>query len=112
MELNEFVENALTQLLEGVIAAQSKAAKIVGEISPHILDDNQIKLGFLNASGQSASVIKFDVALSVSEGSGTNAGINVLGGAINLGAGGQSAIENSTVSRIQFSVPIVLPRNS
>ncbi|KKL18993.1 hypothetical protein LCGC14_2469950 [marine sediment metagenome] len=109
MELNEFVENALSQLLQGVSAAQSKAAEIGGEINPRINDNNQTKLGFLNSSGLSASIVKFDVALTASEGSGTKAGISVLGGAVNLGAGGQSSNENSVVSRIQFSVPIVLP---
>ena len=109
MELNEFVENALTQLIEGVHAAQDKAKEVGGEINPHINDGNQTKLGFLNASGRSAAIVNFDVALTASEGTGTNAGISVLGGAINLGAGGQSSNENSVVSRIQFSVPVVMP---
>ena len=112
MELNEFIEATLLQIIEGVNSAGSKAAEFGGEVNPRINADQkeESKHGFLNASGRSAAIVRFDVALSASEGTGTKGGISVLGGAINLGAGGHSSQENSTVSRIQFSVPLILPR--
>lgn len=111
MELKEFIENALIQLLEGISSAQEKAKEIGGEVNPYLNDESQSKHGFLNSSGDSAAVVNFDVALTATEGTGTKAGISVLGGAINLGAGGQSSNESSVVSRIKFSVPVVLPKS-
>ena len=109
MELNEFIENALTQIIDGVNAA-AKHAKDNGAI---IDPANDKGMTFDNAAttGRKIAEVNFDVALSVSEGTGTKAGISVLRGAINLSAGGQSTAENSVVSRIRFVVPMALPKH-
>lgn len=109
MELKDFIDNALTQIMEGVSSAQKKIDEFGGVINPHMHGGKQVQLGLHYTSEGSASVVKFDVALSVTEGTNTKAGISVLGGAINLGAGGQSSNQNTVVSRLEFSVPIVLP---
>jgi len=107
MELKDFIETALTQLIEGVNSASKFAKSNGAEINPASLK-GELNGGY-NANRKVAD-IKFDIAIAVSEGTGTKAGISVLGGAINLGAGGESKAENSVVSRIQFTVPIALPK--
>lgn len=109
MELKDFIDNALTQIMEGVGSAQKKIDEFGGVINPQMHGGKQVQLGLLYTSEGSASIVKFDVALSVIEGTDTKAGISVLGGAVNLGASGQTTNENSVVSRLEFSVPIVLP---
>lgn len=111
MELKEFVAETLTQILEGVSNAHSKAKELGGEVNPHLMSDHKemSKYGILWAGGQAAPVVQFDVALTVVEGSGVKAGIGVFGGAINIGTSGESTNENTSVSRVKFSVPVVLP---
>jgi small neutral amino acid transporter SnatA (MarC family) len=53
--------------------------------------------------------VKFDVAVTVGEGTGTKGGIAVFVGAIGLGSQGESKTSQSSVSSIQFEVPISLP---
>jgi hypothetical protein len=55
-------------------------------------------------------LVDFDVAIEVSESTGTNAeaGLSVASFA-KLGAGGKSAKSNSTSNRISFKVPLALP---
>lgn len=107
MELKDFIETALTQLIDGLNSAASYAKEHGAEVNP--ANEN----GKLNRSmmlDRRVAEVKFDIAIAVSEGSGTKAGISVLGGVINLGAGGESKAENSVVSRIQFTVPMALPK--
>ena len=53
--------------------------------------------------------IEFDVAVTVTEGTQTKGGIGVFMGAVGLGSQGQSSNQNASVTRIKFSVPLVLP---
>ncbi len=59
-----------------------------------------------------AQMINFDVALTVTEGTGTKGGIGVVTGIFTLGSAGQSEAESSTVSRVKFAIPVVLPESS
>jgi hypothetical protein len=111
MDLKEFVTQTLTQIAAGVREAQVPAKALGAEVNPHLMTNwpEAAKLGFLNASGRFAPIVQFDVALTVSEGTGTKGGIGILAGAINLGSSGQSQNEQSVVSRVKFSVPLALP---
>jgi hypothetical protein len=112
MELNDFVSQTLTQIVEGVKDAQVKLSDSGVEINPHLNSSHSEmgKQGMLwTSSATAAQIVKFDVALTVTEGTGTKGGIGVFAGAVNLGSSGQSQSENSSVSRIQFSVPMTLP---
>ncbi|HWN95440.1 MAG TPA: hypothetical protein VNT99_10440, partial [Methylomirabilota bacterium] len=53
--------------------------------------------------------IDFDVAVTAEKGSETKGGIGIHVGTIALGTQGRSENTNSTVSRIRFSIPMVLP---
>jgi hypothetical protein len=113
VDLREFITQTLTQIASGVRDAQATARSVGAEVNPHITTTwpEASKHGFLNASERFASIVQFDVALTVTEGTNTKGGIGVFAGAINLGSSGQSQNEQSTVSRIKFTVPIVLPAN-
>lgn len=113
MDLKEFVSQTLMQIAAGVKNAQADVTSLGGEINPHI--NTSIaelgKQGFLWAGGRLAQVVQFDVALTVAEGAGTKGGIGVFVGAVSLGSAGESKSENTSVSRVKFSVPLVLPRS-
>jgi len=104
MELHEFVTTTLVQIQQGVqeAIAQSQQRGLKGAINPiwgaadrH--DPNYVR------------DVAFDVAVTVidrTEGSG-GAAINVL--SVKLGGEMSQGAENSHVSRVQFSIPLIAP---
>lgn len=111
MNLKDFIAETLAQIVDGVKEAQSRAAQVGATINPPISTEASlaIKHGIVYARGEAAQFVQFDVALTATEGSGTKGGIGVVVGAFTLGSTGQSQTENSSLSRVKFSVPLVLP---
>jgi hypothetical protein len=66
----------------------------------------------MTSTGMPIRNVEFDVALTVAEGTGTKGGIGIVAGASALGSTGQSTAQNSSVSRVQFNVPLALPLQS
>lgn len=91
MELDEFVKKSLLQLLAGIDGAQKEGK--YGCVVPKRPD----------AFNQN---VKFDVAVTVEEGVGTDVGakINVFGSKVGAEVDGRKNTE--TVTRISFSVPV------
>ena len=111
MELREFVAVTLTQIVEGVKEAQTRSKDHGAQVNPSLSTSAELaaKHGILIASGSAAQLVQFDVALTATEGTRTKGGIGVVVGVVALGSTGQSQAENSSVSRVKFSVPLVLP---
>ena len=113
MDLKDFIAQTLTQIVEGVQAAQSEIQAKGAKVNPGFVGDyKEIAKsggGLLCATGGTAQIVEFEVALTVSEGTGTKGGIGVFAGAVSLGSAGQSSAENKSVSRVKFSVPLALP---
>ena len=114
MDLKEFVTLTLEQIIGGVKDAQLHTKGHGASINPHFMGgvDVAAKQGLLMTSSGAAQLVHFDVALTAAEGQGTKGGIGVAGGLINIGAAGHSQQENSTVSRVSFSVLLTLPHES
>lgn len=113
MKLNEFATAVLTDIIAGVTNAQRDAAHARdGEINP-LLSTQQGELQdqgrMVTRWGQLVQTVKFDVAVTVEEGTGTKGGIGIFMGVIGLGSQGESKESQATVSRIQFEVPVSLP---
>jgi len=114
MELKEFVRQTIAEIAEGVGEAQQDVASKGACVNPALLGrvSNASDLGFLPTSAGVASILQFDVALSAKEGTDTKGGIGVVSGFVNLGSSGASNAENSSISRVQFNVPVALPRGN
>jgi len=113
MDLKEFISETLSQIVSGVKGAQESAKRHGAEINPELFGNVQelAKEGIVQTnSGGSTTIVEFDVALTVTEGTGTKGGIGVFTGMVNLGSSGQSKSENISVSRVQFKVPLALPK--
>lgn len=112
MELKDFISQTLSQIIEGVTDAKDLAKQHDAQINPSISSSHAElgKQGMLFSINGAVQIVKFDVALTITEGSGTKGGIGIFSGAINLGSSGESQSQNVSVSRVQFSVPISLPR--
>lgn len=92
MNVQEFVKEALIQVLSGIDAAQETANELGGRVGGKAVDFHPIQ---------------FDIALVTVEQSDSGGGIRVAG----IGGGGQESTRESSTSRIQFSVPVRHPSN-
>jgi hypothetical protein len=101
MDLENFVQESLNQIFNGVKGAQESAAKSGGEINPKVSGK-----GTFDHTGRIIHPIEFDVAVTVVETGNVNGGISVMG----VGLKGASSESNTSVSRIKFNVPISLPK--
>ena len=117
MELKAFVTTALTEIINGVKDAQLDVKHpSEGQINPSLLVQGtsngslNVPLGcLLSAQKQFIQSVKFDVAVTVEQGTGTKGGIGIFMGAVGLGSQGESKASQTSVSRIQFEVPVAFP---
>ncbi|WP_311066102.1 hypothetical protein [Halomonas sp. DWK9] len=111
MQLDDFVAETLIQIVNGVkkarqatgiqgIGAQPSKAPSANSSNPDII---------ITAHGASAQSVRFDVALTVSEDTGTSAKIGVVSGILNGGGTMEDKSQNTSVSRVQFAIPVILP---
>jgi len=111
IKLEDFVANSLIQIIKGVKRAQTEAEETGAVISPlmRTTTDNSSIGHAENLGGQPCYKITFDVAVTVNEESGTTGGIGVAAGIFHLGTKGEISDTFANTSRIQFSIPVVLP---
>lgn len=118
MNLEDFISATLTQIAHGIESASNNLEASNALISPRNIQPvpkNEFKIyGYLESREQSKYLrvveqIEFDVALTASKGEGKKGGIGVMVGSIGLGVQGRKEEENSSVSRVKFRVPMVLP---
>jgi hypothetical protein len=101
MNLEDFVKESLGQIFRGVQGAAS-VAKATGAT----IDPRQYGVpGTTDDFGRNIQSIMFDVAVTVTETGDVKGGISVMG----IGVKGAASELSSTVSRIKFNVPVVLP---
>lgn len=113
MELKDFVAQALTAIVEGVVEAQKLTQNHGALVNPGGLTRTTQAISndaiWDNRTNNFARNVAFDVAITVEEGTATKAAIGVVAGILNFGAGGGSDNREKAMSRIQFSVPVLLP---
>jgi len=112
VNLQEFIKNALSQIVAGVADAQTEAKKHGATVGSDEVYGNLGEAKVItDAQGRPISYIEFDVALAEANATDTKGGIGVFLGSVGLGSQGASHGESSTHSRIKFAVPIVFPGN-
>ena len=110
MKLSEFVRETLNSVVSGVVLSQKDLEKTNAIINPSTIDEN----GFisLNYGNKRVINISFDVAVTVDNIEGDEAGIKVSVANFFSGkVGGESKTANQKVSRVSFEIPVLLPIN-
>lgn len=118
MDLRNFIKEALVQIAQGIDDASNELADSSAIVNPRNVatgvgtKDSKV-YGYL-ASGtnqlqQVVQSINFDVAVSVAKGNETKGGVGLMVGVVALGSQGKTDSTDSSQSRIQFSIPMVLP---
>ena len=108
MELKEFIQITLQQIVEGVANAQKETAPIGAVINPSGVGYTQN--GQWNRYDHAMPyAVEFDVGLTTTDKKGASEGIGVFLGSINLGKKNDSGVENIAITKVKFTVPLVLP---
>ncbi len=121
MDISDFVEQSLIQIINGVARAQKVAPRYEYDgrdgdtVNPRVMDraDYAPKGKYYSSvQGDLVQFVGFDIAVTVESGSEAkgSGGLKVLG----IGgaeAGGRLTESTSSVSRIRFEVPIALPHS-
>jgi len=112
LDLKEFISDTLTQIAEGIRDAQARSGEHgawISPVGPRMPTRDGAKTISATAGYAYLDEIKFDVAITATEATaaGGHGGVKIF--AASIGASGSLSSQNSAVSRIQFSVPIVLP---
>jgi len=108
MELSDFITEVLVQIASGVRDAQKEEKGKGCIIVPEGLKSFD-KMNY--GDGVHVSNVIFDIALSVNEQEQKRKGINVLSSFIGGGLNKNTENISSTISRISFSVQMILPRS-
>ena len=104
MNLKEFVEETLSEILDGVRAAQKKeGGSTVGALTSAAFKHvNLVELGGIGY----LAIIEFDVSVAAETAAGGKGGLRVM----SIGVEGGGEHKSSETSRVKFSVPVVLPQ--
>ena len=108
MELKDFVKATLEQIVEGAALAQAAIKDRGGVVNPSNMSfqrDGQ----WNNYQHAMPQEVRFDVGLTSTGKTGSAEGIGVFLGSISLGKRNDSGSEEVAVTRVQFTVPLVLP---
>ncbi len=108
MELKDFVEETLLQIIQGVKSAQEKGLKDGAIISPGYIDTKNQRSTY-NGTEYTINEVEFEVELTVTEGKENKKGIGVAFGSFAIGGQNKSDANNTSLTKIKFSVPVGLP---
>ena len=108
MELKEFITDVLQQINDGVIDAQ-KAGVFVNPRKMYNRTKASYKYVVDGVDDQERlQIVDFEVGLTNEEGSGGGK-FGVSFGGVSLGVDSGGKTSNSAVTRIRFSIPMLLP---
>ncbi len=108
MELKDFIKETITQIVDGVVESQDAIGHHGAEINPKKVQFKEAGQYNYYNSGK-PQMVEFDVGLTSIQKTGSAEGIGVFLGAISLGKKNDQGTEHTAVSRIRFSLPLVLP---
>lgn len=107
IELKEFVEEAISQIVDGITAAQKRVETSGAIVSPRKSNSkNNVEI-----EGKLYSVqnIEFEVSLANMSGEGGKVGFGVTFGAWGFGSNTKIEGQAKSATNIRFSIPIVFP---
>lgn len=110
MELKEFVSQSLQQIFEGICDAQKNTKELGGSIATKVIApqrDHQSVLGFNHKDA--VMLVEFDISLDTVDSTNSKAGFGLFVTAFGGGAQTGSSLSNNQLSRLGFSVPVILP---
>jgi len=112
MELKEFVQETLRQLIDGVASVTDFARQHGAVVNPQTLefvsDSGQSDM-WCEVTGRVSSKVAFDVAVTAREATEAGGKAGVFLTPFKLGAEGKRDWSSQNVSRINFALQVLLP---
>lgn len=102
MELKEFISKALIDIAEGAKEADTHLSGMGGMVNPR-------DQGYDCRTECKPCEINFSIAVSESESRTKGSGISVVFGSVGLGRTGKENRSGDTVSRLDFTIRVILP---
>ena len=111
MDIKDFVKSTITQISEAVKELNAELS-YDGKGTIVNPSDVQKSKGSVSSSVDlkyNVTDIVFDLYVSAESGSETSGKIGIFSSIVGIGAAGKSDDSNKQVSRIQFTIPVLLP---
>jgi hypothetical protein len=112
MDLKEFVSETLISIVSGVADAQKKVEELDAKVNPAGLRTNYKSTDnavWDHSNNNYAQIITFDVAVTAEDNAKAGAKVKVIAGLFGADVNAETGNKNSLVTRVKFSVPILLP---
>ncbi|OOQ62163.1 hypothetical protein [Mucilaginibacter pedocola] len=115
INLKDFISEAITQITEGIIQAQSLNADKGCIVNPKIIQTIGAPDGItykIDSGGQNSgtvSVLKFDLIIDANEKSEIGGRLKVMAGVVGIGAGGKNEVNTSVNNKLTFAIPVMFP---
>ena len=112
MDLNEFVNTVLLQIVQGVKGSQDAITKLGGAVNPAIDAFNKNAATYFGTieAMHHVFLVDFDVAVSVAEGVDKSAGAKLtVASFLGVGAAVEASHSTSATNRVSFKIPLALP---
>jgi hypothetical protein len=107
LELKEFIEETLVQIVSGVKAAQKKCADTGAIISPRLANKNGVTQ--IADKSYSFQLIEFEAVLGELKENEEGSSIGVMLANLGLGAKMKSEERSTSQTKVKFTVPVILP---
>ena len=108
MELDKFIEETILQIVKGVKSSQEKAKESGALINPECAMSNGGRV--YTQHRKYIDLIDFEVGLTNVDGKEEKGGIGVFFGGFGIGGSENSDVQNTSITKVKFSVPIILPQ--
>lgn len=109
MDVKEFTKQTLLQIVEGVQEANEVMESSGAYVTNEALYNS--KGATLSAKRLNVVEIDFDVAITTTDTEGSNGGAGIkVASFMNIGGNMESKSENQTISRIRYTLPLVIKK--
>lgn len=117
INLKDFIKEAITQITDGIIEAQTLNSSKGCIINPPEIQTigtpESITYRIVNGgNGGTISILSFDLAIAASEKLDGGAGLKVISGFLNVNGKIQKSDSNSVTNHLTFSIPVAFPMAS
>jgi hypothetical protein len=107
LDLEDFVATSLEQIVKGVKRAQDAVLETGAKINSKVNKLTELRD---HQTGISMQYVEFDLAVTASDSTKTGGGLKAGVAVLSANFGGGSDSQHSSVTRIKFTVPLVLPK--
>lgn len=109
IKLQDFISDTLKQIIDGVADAQEYAKIKNSYINVNTTEYSGHEIKIKKNSAPEPQLIEFDIALTTTEDQNIKGGLGIFVTGIGLGYQGETKTMGSEISRIKFSIPVILP---